>query len=1230
MAYGGYNPQVSLIPAVGGTINAMSGGGYGVGMSGGYGGVGMSGGYAFQPPSTHNIGTSLLQAEGGEIREYSGGFYEQHMNGGNEPLIVSNRNRRAAKFTALKGQESTPDVAIAPTAPTVPTVPIAPTAPTVSTDPIVPTTVPLVIPNTSKSDDKEKQIVLFGTPITFENPKIGQSDTITDNQIKALKLLGLDGDGLSKKEKIDVLQALYDGKCDTDGPVIFLQKCEPIRRIVQALALNLLKQLNPINASNVTNIKNEDKPTVEYTEIDGAMKICLTFKKGQLSLLSKINTGKKTNKKSAAATTSGTTDSASGTTDVTSGTTDVTSGTTDTASGTTDVTSDTTDTASGTTDSASGTTDITSGTTTDTDTTPIVTNSDLITTLGIDNPNMWCYATSGIQFLFSIPQLRQAILKYDCDKSFQLPADITAIDNLTQDKINNSGILCALQLAFKELDKSTTKFTKENWEKDFTKATIDNNSVAYLMKGYLYTRSPTTVKIDNNQQDVDEFIKYLLEIVDNDTNLKSSLNTIRWKRTSTYKCENSKYTKEDRPNPESELTVQLILQEFINENNSSYINKITKAKATNIISLQDLINHFSKPAKLDGDIEGCGPDNTKGPGTKADIIKPTVGNNFLIFQINKGSSPHKASQISNKYSINAESTVTIDKDEKIKYNIYGAILYGGSGESGHYMFERLYYPLDKTELELDKLPFIMYNSGKVTPNDNQSYTIAENAFYIIYKKVSGTGSDAITGDAITSDAITDDTITDNRTPYEILGIEKEGLTRSILKRAYKKKALETHPNKGGDTEEFKKLQNAYETLMKIFNSNQPQEDKQTSNLPQLTDETFRESVNKILKDSEIPLILDRDYNNLPKVIELLRSDSILLKLNETTKAQITKLLPILKGYKEALDEKKVPQFLAIMNKNERKILNSEPLAIMNPSDIYNNSSSAIDIVQNKTDNTDKLIPVTSQLTDKTFIIKVNEILGELNLKKQLTSEMNSLSSILKNISSPAMKLKFRANGISVNEKTREKFNIYQNLLKILKDYKKAREEDNVDNFLKLMNKNEIKFLNNVYKPTKQNLETRKTQSEFITGFAKYYQLYKNTKEKEKEMGLENDDDTHSITNSPTVNKKINKTISNKKVAQRYLKGLDKQKENSIKVTNRLSKKHRNVPPINISGLFKNEAPNLVKSPKTLTSDNIKNYRNKTTLGVSTGPQLTKRQREMRNRGVFGGKRTRKTIKKYRK
>jgi hypothetical protein len=91
--------------------------------------------------------------------------------------------------------------------------------------------------------NSEKKLILFGTPITLENPKVRKGDTVSENQLKALKLLGLDGEGLSVQEKFDVIQALYDGKCDTDKPLIFLQNCEPIRRIVQALALNILEKI---------------------------------------------------------------------------------------------------------------------------------------------------------------------------------------------------------------------------------------------------------------------------------------------------------------------------------------------------------------------------------------------------------------------------------------------------------------------------------------------------------------------------------------------------------------------------------------------------------------------------------------------------------------------------------------------------------------------------------------------------------------------------------------------------------------------------------------------------------------------------------------------------------------------------------------------------------------------------------------------------------------------------
>ena len=47
--------------------------------------------------------------------------------------------------------------------------------------------------------------------------------------------------------------------------------------------------------------------------------------------------------------------------------------------------------------------------------------------------------------------------------------------------------------------------------------------------------------------------------------------------------------------------------------------------------------------------------------------------------------------------------------------------------------------------------------------------------------------------------------------YEVLGVQKKA-TQSEIKKAFRKKALKTHPDKGGDVEEFKKLQAAYEVL----------------------------------------------------------------------------------------------------------------------------------------------------------------------------------------------------------------------------------------------------------------------------------------------------------------------------------------------------------------------------------------------------------------------------------
>lgn len=48
-------------------------------------------------------------------------------------------------------------------------------------------------------------------------------------------------------------------------------------------------------------------------------------------------------------------------------------------------------------------------------------------------------------------------------------------------------------------------------------------------------------------------------------------------------------------------------------------------------------------------------------------------------------------------------------------------------------------------------------------------------------------------------------------PYEILGVDKTA-SQDEIKKAYRKHVMTHHPDKGGDTEKFKSIQNAYEIL----------------------------------------------------------------------------------------------------------------------------------------------------------------------------------------------------------------------------------------------------------------------------------------------------------------------------------------------------------------------------------------------------------------------------------
>lgn len=51
-------------------------------------------------------------------------------------------------------------------------------------------------------------------------------------------------------------------------------------------------------------------------------------------------------------------------------------------------------------------------------------------------------------------------------------------------------------------------------------------------------------------------------------------------------------------------------------------------------------------------------------------------------------------------------------------------------------------------------------------------------------------------------------------PFSVLGV-KQNLTENDLKNAYRNKAREHHPDKGGKEEDFKKIQVAYEVIKKM-------------------------------------------------------------------------------------------------------------------------------------------------------------------------------------------------------------------------------------------------------------------------------------------------------------------------------------------------------------------------------------------------------------------------------
>ena len=273
----GYDPNASLLPSSGGTIHAMSGGGMEV------------------PPITatgqpYNETQSLLSAvppSAGAIVPYRGGG-DLPLGGADPTFAAPPRSADATPLPSEPTPEPTPvllptpsPMQVAPSAMVPTTIP--------STEQNVTITLPVETPSSNeKPAEDKKTLVLFGITMELENPKRkNNTEDFTENQKKVLADLGLDGPAVSFKQKRDVLQTIYDEKCRTEQSLMMLQNCEPIRQIVQTLALQLLETLRPANDA-ANSVIEQDKPVVTYTKDDAkkTTTVSITFGPGQLQQLS--------------------------------------------------------------------------------------------------------------------------------------------------------------------------------------------------------------------------------------------------------------------------------------------------------------------------------------------------------------------------------------------------------------------------------------------------------------------------------------------------------------------------------------------------------------------------------------------------------------------------------------------------------------------------------------------------------------------------------------------------------------------------------------------------------------------------------------------------------------------------------------------------------------------------------------------------------------------------------
>lgn len=321
----------------------------------------------------------------------------------------------------------------------------------------------------------------------------------------------------------------------------------------------------------------------------------------------------------------------------------------------------------------------------------------LVSVYGMSNPGkaVSCYCNSVVQLLFSLPEIRVAILSYPCAKPL-------TEEDMKRTEANPSRVLCALREVFQGLMKDATTMDHYTAPEgtNLPQGIPQADRIQYIMGVYTASKQSTV----ETRQDASEFLSYLLdEVFSMDEHVKGLVDAFRFTLSRSFRCNDEQNKWSDEKKNAVHTTLPLL-------------------QGSSTTASEALLEYF-KPHTTDGSKGECqGLETSK---EKQEMLLSNQ-NKYVLMELQRTAE-------------GSEITVTprIELSGK-KYVFHGAILYK-TESGGHYSYHLVpsaFIHEDDTIKTLEGIPFMNYSDLTVSKN-NLLYPLSKQARLLVYRSEAG-------------------------------------------------------------------------------------------------------------------------------------------------------------------------------------------------------------------------------------------------------------------------------------------------------------------------------------------------------------------------------------------------------------------------------------------------------------------------------------------------------------